>query len=122
MTSVAPICHIPAEVVTNQPGPQNLPAIPPATANLQSLMHTVNALRQVVMFISGQQGPRGPQGAPGNNAKSKPARWTENSRTTTTVRIYQNNDKSSPNFVDVEQINGLTMQDGITGESWNWSR
>lgn len=122
MTAQAPICHIPPQKLTVVHPPVNLPSIPPAVATLQSLVQTVNAMRQVVIFVSGQQGPAGPAGAPGNSAKSKPARWTESNRTETTVRVFQNNDENSSNWVDVKQINSLTMQDGITGESWQWNR
>lgn len=122
MTAQAPICHIPPESVAVEPHPVNLPGIPPAQPNIQSLVQTVNTMRQVLLYITGQQGPRGPQGAPGNNAKAQKARWVEASRNTVKVRVFQNNDKSSPNWVDIEQINGLKMTDGITGESWSWSR
>ena len=39
------------------------------------------------------------------------ARLTEISRTTRTKRIFQNGDETSPNWVDVEEINTLRMQD-----------
>lgn len=122
MTAQDPVCHIPPVTTTTQPGPVSLPSIPPAQPTVASLTATVNALRQVVLFLSGQQGPRGLQGAPGQDAHARPARWTEQGRTTSKTKVYQNNDPSTGNFVEVEQINSLTMQDGITGESWRWSR
>lgn len=115
----APVCHIPPKTPSTQPNPVNIPSIPPARPDVQSLMHTVNAMRQVIMILSGQQGLRGPQGAPGNNAKSKPARWSESNRQTEKVKVYNPNDKTQ--FIEVERINSLTMRDAVTGETWNWT-
>lgn len=120
MSAVPPVCHIPPATSVDQPGPVAIPAIPPATPNLASLVATVNAMRQVIIFITGQQGPAGPQGAAGGGAKTKPVRWTEESRSTEKVKIYNPDDNTQ--FVEIERINKLTMQDGVTGESWTWSR
>lgn len=130
MTVVGPVCHIPPETtVTDQPGPQTLPSIPVAQPNIQSLQNTINRMREVLNYITGRQGPRGAMGEPGRPGqpgkpaeKSKPARWAETARQKTTVRIYQNNDKTSQNWVDVERITGLTMTDSVTGEKWSWDR
>ena len=125
MTTVGPVCHIPPKNVINQPPVQPLPAIPPAQATLQSLANTVNAMRQVVLIITGQMGTRGPQGAagrqgqPGTSAKGT---WSEQSRQEETIKIYQNNDKSTGNFVDVKQINKLVMGNKDTGQTWTWNR
>lgn len=118
--TVGPVCHIPPTSTVANPSVKNVPGVAaPAQATLQSLQSTVNNLREIIIYLTGQQGPAG-KAAP----KSKPARWTENqpARITATTRIFQNNDKTSPNFVDVETINGITMKDGVTGESWNWKR
>lgn len=118
--STAPVCHIPPVTPSTQPGPTPIPAIPPAQATIASLQNTVNQMRIVVMYLAGQMAQAGPQGKPGNDAKAKPARWTEANRTVETVRIFSPTDKSV--FVDVEQINKLVMKDGVTGESWTWDR
>lgn len=121
--SGAPVCHIPPETTTTtQPGPTELPSVAPAQPNLASLTATVNALRLVMNYITGRQGPQGPQGAAGSNTKPKPPRWSEVSRTESTERIYQNNDSSSSNYVDVKSINQLKMRDNVTGEGWTWDR
>lgn len=121
MAAVGPVCHIPPVTVTTQPKPVNLPNIPPAGPTIDSLVATVNALRQNLIFITGRQGPQGPQGGQGAAAKKgPPARWTENVRVTETVRIYDPNDKET--FVDVERINQLVMNDQVTGEKWTWDR
>jgi hypothetical protein len=78
-------------------------------------------MRAVIqLLIGGQsnQGAQGQQGAPGKTAP--PIRWKESKRTTEVVRVFNPNDHSQ--FVDVERINQLTMTDGVTGESWSWSR
>jgi hypothetical protein len=107
----------------------NLPALPIAQPNLQSLANTVNALRNFVLLLAGQhgtpgtQGVQGIRGAPGQNGKTpKGARITEISRQTNVVRIFQDNNKNSPNYVDVLRINRLVMQDKVTGEQWVWDR
>lgn len=121
--SGAPVCHIaPVEVVTPHP-PVNIPSIPPAGPTLPSIAASVNAMRQVIMLISGQYGNQGPRGAPGAAAQSRkapPARWTESVRVVETVRIFDPNDHSV--FVDVERINSLGMKDKVTGEMWTWDR
>jgi hypothetical protein len=83
-------------------------------------------MRQVIMILTGQlaQGPRGARGAAGQNGSNSSAKgtWTEQSRVEDTVKIYQNNDPSTGNFVEVKQINSLTMANKDTGQTWKWSR
>lgn len=124
MTTVGPVCHIPpTTTVTDQPAPQQLPSIPAALPTIASLMETVNRMRSVINYITGRQGPQGPQGTAGTPAKPpKPPRWSEVSRTESTQRIYQNNDHTSSNYVDVKSINQLKMRDSVTGEGWTWDR
>lgn len=122
MAASAPVCHVPPSTpaITPQPGPANIASVPPAGPSIASLVATVNALRQVVQQITGQSGVI-------NNfttqpSKSKPARWVEDARVVETERVFQNGDKTSQNWVDVERINSLTMKDGVTGETWRWDR
>lgn len=98
-----PVCHIPPITTINQPGPTALPAIPPPAPNVQSLLATVQALRQIILIITGQQGQQGQQGAAGKNAPS--GSWKQAAPVTEVVRIFQNNDPSSGNWVDVQRIN-----------------
>lgn len=121
-TAIGPVCHIPPKTITTvQPPPVNLPNIPPAGNTVASLQASVNAMRQVIIYLSGQAGPRGAQGAKGEAAKkTPPVRWSESARVVETVRIYDPNDNTV--YVDVERINNLTMKDGVTGESWSWDR
>ena len=88
-------------------------------------MNTVNALRQVVNQLTGRQGSQGPagqagaQGKPGTSAKGT---WSEQNRQEETVKIYQNNDPSTGNYVEVKQINKLVMENKDTGQTWTWKR
>jgi hypothetical protein len=117
--SNAPICHIPPETTTTQPGPQSLPAIPVAQPNVQSLTAAVNAMRQLLIIYLGQQrGPNSTISSPRNNSGS----WQETNRVTEKVKIYQNNDPTTGNFVEVEQINSLTMTQKSSGQKWTWQR
>lgn len=118
----APICHIPPEdAQIPQPPTRDLPSIPAAT-DLRSALMAINTIRHVIQVITGQLPPGG-----GNNFNTKPdpnnkLQWTEQSRVTEKVRIYQNNDPSTGNFVEIEQINKLTMADKKTGQTWSWDR
>jgi hypothetical protein len=113
----APICHVPPPDTTiPQPGVRALPAIPVAQPNLQSLMATVNALRQTVNILTGQQGING-----ANNAKSdNKGQWVEDRRTTEVVKVYNPDDRSQ--FIEVERINRLVMKDKGTNQTWTWTR
>lgn len=122
MTTVGPVCHIPpANPSTPQPSPKDIPAIPPpAQATLQSLQSTVNQLRQIIIQLTGQQGP---PGAPGANAKSTPpGSFVQAKIVTKTVRIFQNNDPTSQNWVDVERVNSLVMNNNSTKATWTYTR
>lgn len=120
------VCHIPPTQPKTQPGPVNLPAIPPAQPTIASLVNTVNQMRQVIMIMAGQQGAQGRPGAPGPagsaNANNSKGTWVEKSRIEHKVRIYQNNDPTTGNFVEVEQINRLIMGNKDTGQTWTWNR
>jgi hypothetical protein len=122
MSAIPPVCHIPPVTPTTQPSPLNLPSIPPAVATLQSLAATVNAMRQVVIVLAGQQGRPGVPGPQGQPGKSSKGTWSETSRAEETVKIYQNNDPSTGNFVEVKQINKLVMSNKDTGQNWTWNR
>lgn len=118
------VCHIPPEAPTTNPAPANLPGVPPAQPNIPSLVNTVNALRQIIQVITGQQGTQGRPGIPGRNGQNTSAKgsWNETHRTTEKVKIYQNNDPTTGNFIEVEQINSLVLTNKDTGQKWTWNR
>lgn len=116
----APICHIPPNVNPPSQSPNAIPSIPPAQPNLASLTATVNALRQVIMIISGQQGAPGAQGAQG---KAAPAgSWTQQSISSSKVKIYQNNDPTTGNFVEVDRVDKLVFGNDATKQTWTYNR
>lgn len=120
----APVCHIPGtdrdidQPVTTQQ------AIPIATTDLNNLVNVVNMLRAQVLRLSGQSGndTAGTGRAPKIPQEQKRVQWKEQARTVEKVKVYQNNDKSSSNWVEVEQINRLVMVDKNTGQTWEWRR
>lgn len=120
--SSAPICHIPGEKPEVVTPTNTMKAIPIAEPNMRSLVATVNALRDMVHRLSGQDQSGQGQGtglkAPQEKQK---VQWTEQKRTVKKERIYQNNDKTSENWVEVEHINSLTMVDKNTGQTWTWN-
>ena len=121
MANTPPVCHIPPVPPRTQPHPINLPAIPPVTnPSLQVLANAVNAIRTVVMYLSGQQPTQGGGRIESpKNKEPKPTRWIEASRRTEDVTITDPNSGASITFT---RINQLTMHDHITGEAWTWNR
>lgn len=121
--SNGPVCHIPPVTTADQPGPKSLPAIPPAQPNLASLTATVNAMRTVIMLFTGQAGPRGQQGRQGSAGKPAPSgSWRQKSIDVETVKIFQNNDPTTGNFVTVQRVNRLVMGNDQTNQTWTFNR
>lgn len=127
MSNVGPVCHIPPASTPANPQPQNMPGIPgPVSPTARqddfnaAVAALLNAMRLLLMQLTNQQGNKGQT----NNAKTKneKGRWRESNRVVEKVRVFQNNDPKSENWVDVEQINSLTMTDGVTGTQWTWKR
>ncbi len=125
----APVCHVPtpgAEADPNSSGQSSgLATIPPAQPNIASMMRTLNALRQVVNKMNGKDPDNRNRsttyGMTSSNSNKKP-QWSEVSRKTEKVKVYQGNDKDSENWVEIEQINQLVMQNKNDGQKWEWNR
>jgi hypothetical protein len=124
--NVGPVCHIPPPNTPGNPQPRNMPGIPgpvgtgSSQADINALL---NALRQALLTLLGMlNNNNNATGTITSPKPSKPAQWNETNRVTSTVKIFQNNDPTSPNFVEVEQINSLTMTDKSTGNTWVWKR
>lgn len=122
----APVCHIPpVNPTTAQPGPKALPGIPQPTPSIEGLLATVQAMKTIIERITNQN-PL--DNGTTNGFQRKPERdnqklqWIEQARVTERVKVYQNNDPSTGNFVEVERINKLTMADKNTGQTWVWDR
>jgi hypothetical protein len=124
MTQEYAVCHIPPETTSDQPGPTNLPGIPPPNASIPGLLATVNAMRQTILIITGQQGVGGPRGQAGPRGKDANAKgqWTENkaNRVTAKVKVYSKTDPTQ--FVEVEQVNQIEMVNKDTKQTWKWRR
>jgi hypothetical protein len=113
MSAVGPVCHIPPQTIVFKPQPVAIPAVPPpAEANLASLQNTVNTLRQIILTITGQNGVNGQNGANGSSAPGGSFEQTQVQ--TQTVRVFQNNDPTSPNFVDVQFVSQVKFQNNAT--------
>lgn len=117
--SNGPVCHIPPTSMPANPGPQTIPGVPaPAAPNLQSLMQTVNQLRQIILVLLGQNGAQGPPGVQGPAGKPLgPQDFTQTKLTSTKTKIFQNNDPSTGNFVEVSTVQSLTMANKA-GATW----
>lgn len=119
----APICRIAPDTTVDQPDPVLLPTIPVPAPNWDAMMATVSALKHTVEQLAGQRPVQnGGSNKSGNkgNKKNQTNRFNEINRVTTQVRVYNPNDKSQ--YVDIDQINQLTLQDKVTGETWGWNR
>jgi hypothetical protein len=142
--SSAPVCHIPVDqAITDQPRPARFAPIPPVV-DLKSAIAAINVLHMIIQQITGQIPPRGGAGAPGgigaaggggsSGEQGKPGkdgkpgktpkagRFIETQRVTKTVKIYQDNDHTSDNWVEIERINKVVWTDQVTGELIVWSR
>jgi hypothetical protein len=98
--SIAPVCPITrGEAPPTQPGIK-VPVVPRPT----DLTSVINAVNQIIDFLSDVAQPT--------------IRWLEKSRTTTIVRITNPSDENQ--WVEVERIQTLTMEDQITGDLWYW--
>lgn len=118
MTS-APVCNNAAPAVIDQPDPnlKNVPAIPEATADIASLVRSVNTMRRLLQQIIY---PGGIDGFKTQKSKNKGFRELRKYRVTKKTRVFNPNDHSQ--YVDVEQIVGMVMQDPGTGQTWQWQQ
>jgi hypothetical protein len=99
--SVAPVCPITrSEVPPTQPGIK-IPFIPKAT-DLDSAIAAINKLIDII-----------------NQDSAEPSiRWLEKERSTQIVRVTNPEDEDQ--WVDVERITRLVMEDQDTGDLWVW--
>lgn len=120
----APICHDSRDETFPVKQPSLIPNIPPAT-DLPSALAAINALSNAIRIITGRQNARPPDPwTPqiNNFTSTNSSRWQEqrSDRVTKVVRVKNPQDESQ--FVDVEQINGLTFVDQKTQEKFSWKR
>lgn len=131
--SNGPVCHIPPANTPANPQAHNVPGMPPpinpgSKSFNNDVANMLNAFRQMLMTLLGQlnslnnntnnggvsNGFTTKQGDKGNN-------YTQVSQATEKVRVYQNNDPTTGNYVEVERTNRLVMKDK-QGNTWVWER
>lgn len=147
MVGKAPVCHVSTDqIVFDQPDRVRMPSIPDAPTDLASALAAINALRLLVQLLSGQQsiaGPRGisgfvgarggggavgspggqgPKGAKGKDGKTPRFEEDQSQRVSKKKKVYQNNDNTSENWVEIDQINKVVWVDNVTGQTLVWSR
>lgn len=123
----APVCAI---IPPDQPGEPTAKTVPtiPVARDLASALAAINA---ITAWINAQQQPkRTAQGTGGGGTTIPPkptpkqpqpqqGRWNEITRQTQKVKIVNPQDPTQ--FVEVEQLTKLVMQDSQTKETWIWS-
>lgn len=130
MSNTAPVCLIDQPAPAGSPSVASIPAIPAASASINSLLAAVRALTQAVQIMQ-QQIPKTQLGGvnfndPGNGNSSKPSAGAKQAnfaeliarRTYTTTRVFNPDDHTQ--FVDVKQITGLTFYNPVSNQYINW--
>lgn len=124
MTDTTPYCNIEVATPPAKPGDAVrrtgalILKIPP-NANLQQVISILNRNFQALSPSTPKPSGRTTATTKKSNELKK-TQWEEVTRTLKIVRVENPND--STQFVDVEQINSLTMRDRKTGEVWKWTR
>lgn len=131
MAAPAPFCNVEVAKVPGNPGDakrrgagagtavKNIPA----GATLQQAIRIMNENFQQIINNFGPSFPTPANPNPFNqNQNVSPGKqdWNEVTRKVAVVRVFNESDRTQ--FVDVEQINGLTMKNKKTGETWVWTR
>lgn len=130
MGTVAPVCNVNVPQPVVQPSPPALPAIPVAT-NLATAIQAINVMRQAINTMNNNIPPNNQNNqntnmngftTKQNQQQNTPQKsgFVQVSVVKNTVRIT--NPDNPDQYVDVEQITGLTMQNPVTGQSWTWSQ
>lgn len=121
----APICNVsptPPPQTKTSPLVNNVPV----ATDLASAIQAVNALRQVINSLLGQNtggnGGAGPGPSPIKPGFSSQSQFQVTNQTITKTRIYDPNDPSKQTYVDVDQVVALTMQNPVTRETWQWAQ
>jgi hypothetical protein len=115
-------------MATTPPSPQ-LPAIPTAS-NLPTALSAIQALTQAVRLLAGQFLSKSNNVAPGTqttaavkpNAPSTISRFTEVPGTRVTVQVALPVTGGGGGTVTINQINAITWQDQVTGQTILWQR
>lgn len=130
MGMVAPVCNVNVPQPVVQPSPPALPAIPVAT-NLATAIQAINVMRQAINTMNNNIPPNNQNNQNTNingfTTKQNQQQNTPQKSSFVQVSVVKNtvritNPDNPDQYVDVEQITGLTMQNPVTGQSWTWSQ
>ena len=130
MGTVAPVCNVNVRQPVVQPSPPALPAIPIAT-NLATAIQAINVMRQAINTMNNNIPPNNQNNQNtimnGFTTKQDQQQNTPQKSGFVQVSVVKNtvritNPDNPDQYVDVEQITGLTMQNAVTGQSWTWSQ
>lgn len=134
MSNVGPVCHIPPANTPANPTPHDIPGMPgsinPGSPTFnQDVANMMNAFRQMLLNLLGQldalKQRRDDNNGVTNNFKTnqdKTNNWEQVDEVKEKVKVYQNNDPTSSNWVEVERTNKLVMRDKSTGRTWIYNR
>lgn len=131
MSNVGPVCHIPPANTPADPQPQNMPGVPapvsprPTGNQVQDNFNRdmANALNAIIKILQALRNTGGGNQITNNvTTKQSASSFRETGRQVEKVRVYQNNDKTSSNYVDIEQIQALSFNNPTTKETLKWTR
>ena len=120
----APICYINPPAPTAEPIAPTIPSIPVAT-DLQSLIQAVNTIAQIIRTMNNQD-PGPGQRITGLTVNNEPKKHRSDfhevvqKRIVQKVRVY--NPQNHKQYVDVNQITGLTFANKLTGQQIDWAQ
>lgn len=117
---VGPVCHIPPANTPASPQKPSLPGLPgPASADINSVTSTVNQILAMLKALLNQTN-QGFQRKPDPNGKGNPGDFHTQDLVTKKVKVYQNNDPETGNFVEVNQVTKLVMGNKA-GATWTYN-
>ncbi len=120
--SNAPVCLANPPSVTVTPIQRLVPNVPVAT-DLNSALAAINALRQLVYMLLNSipaNGQPGPPGAAGQSPQKTQSKFTQSNIVYNTVRVT--NPQDDTQYVDIQQVQSLTLINPVTKETWVWQR
>ena len=120
--TTCPVCQTSFNEPITQPVPTSLPSIPLAY-DVPSLLEAVKQLTQGYNQLSGKTlGNKHKNNQAPKKSKVQLGRFIElkQGRSTVNLKVYSKDDPTT--FVEFNQINAMTFQDTVTGETWTWQR
>lgn len=120
---VGPVCHIPAATQPANPIASGVAGIGAPPRDLPTALASIAQLQNVVRQLTQQLVQNNTTTfSIRSDGGDKKTQWIQKDIVTEKIKVYQNNDSSSPNWVEIERTNGLTMVDKATGGTWVYKR